>query len=93
MKAIWNNQVIAESENTQVVENNHYFPANSINKEFFKASQTHTTCPYKGVASYYSVVVEEKENKDAAWFYPELKAGYTPIKGYVAFWKGVTVEK
>jgi uncharacterized protein (DUF427 family) len=93
MKAIWNNQVIAESDKTQVVENNHYFPEESINKEFFSDSQTHTTCPYKGVASYYNVAVEGKENKDAAWFYPDVKAGYTPIKGYVAFWKGVKVEK
>lgn len=93
MKAIWNNQVIAESDKTQVVEGNHYFPAESIKKEFFLESQTHTTCPYKAVASYYNVNVEGNENKDAAWFYPEVKAGFTPIKGYVAFWKGVTVEK
>ncbi|WP_339837857.1 DUF427 domain-containing protein [uncultured Flavobacterium sp.] len=93
MKAIWNNQVIAESEKTQVVEGNHYFPAESIKKEFFSESQTHTTCPYKGVASYYNINVKSNENKDAAWFYPEVKTGFTPIKGYVAFWKGVTVEK
>jgi len=93
MKAIWNNQIIAESDKNQVVEGNHYFPAESIKKEFFLESQTHTTCPFKGIASYYNVNVEGNENKDAAWFYPEVKAGFTTIKGYVAFWKGVTVEK
>ena len=93
MKAIWNNQIIAESDKTQIVENNHYFPADSINKEFFKDSQTHTTCPHKGVASYFSVTVDGKENKDAAWYYPEVKAGFSPIKGFVAFWKGVKIEK
>jgi uncharacterized protein (DUF427 family) len=93
MKAIWNNKIIAESDKTQLLEGNHYFPAESIKKEYFSESQTHTTCPYKGVASYYNVSVDGSENKDAAWFYPEVKAGFTPIKGYVAFWKGVTVEK
>ena len=93
MKAIWNNQIIAESDKTQVVEGNHYFPEESINKEFFNESQKHTTCPHKGVASYFNVNVDGNENKDVAWFYPEVKAGFTPIKGYVAFWKGVTVEK
>ena len=93
MKAIWNNKIIAESDKTQLLEGNHYFPAESIKKEYFSESQTHTTCPYKGVASYYNISVDGSENKDAAWFYPEVKAGFTPIKGYVAFWKGVTVEK
>jgi len=93
MKAIWNNAVIAESDDTVVVENNHYFPADSIKKEFFKDSSTHTTCPWKGQASYYSLVVDGKENTDAAWFYPEVSELAKGIKGRVAFWKGVTVEK
>ena len=91
-KAIWNGQVIAESDRTEIVENNHYFPADSIKQEYFKASSTHTTCPWKGQASYYTVVVDGKENKDAAWYYPETKERANNIKGYVAFWKGVTVE-
>lgn len=93
MKAIWNNQIIAESDKTQVVEGNHYFPAESINMEYLLESQTQTTCPHKGVASYFNVKVNDNENKDAAWFYPKVKDGFMPIKGYVAFWKGVIVEK
>ncbi|SHG82757.1 DUF427 domain-containing protein [Flagellimonas flava] len=93
MKAIWNNTVIAESNETVVIENNHYFPAESIKKEYFKSSDTHTTCPWKGVASYYTIDVEGKENVDAAWFYPETSELAKSIKGYVAFWKGVTVEE
>lgn len=91
MKAIWNNQVIAESDATIVVENNHYFPADSIRKDFFKPSDTHTTCPWKGLASYYTLEVDGKENSDAAWYYPEPKELAGQIKGYVAFWKGVKV--
>jgi len=93
MKAIWNNTVIAESDDTVVVENNHYFPADSIKKEFFKSSETHTTCPWKGQAHYYSLVVDGKENPDAAWFYPEVSELAKGLKGRVAFWKGVIVEK
>ena len=93
MKAIWNNTVIAESDDTLVVENNHYFPANSIKSEYFKSAETHTTCPWKGQASYYTLVVDGKENLDAAWFCPEVSALAKGIKGRVAFWKGVTVEK
>ncbi len=70
MKAIWNQQVIAESNETTVIENNHYFPASSLKKEHFKPSSTHITCPWKGVASYYTIEVDGKENKDAAWHYP-----------------------
>ncbi len=92
MKAIWNGQVLAESEDTVVVENNHYFPPNSIEKKYFKESETHTTCPWKGKASYYSVAVDGKENKDAAWYYPETSELAKNIKGYVAFWKGVEVK-
>ncbi len=91
MKAIWNNQVIAESDDTILIENNHYFPADSIRKEYFKPSETHSTCPWKGLASYYSLEVDGKENKDAAWYYPEPKELAQQIKGYVAFWKGVEV--
>jgi uncharacterized protein (DUF427 family) len=93
MKAIWNGEVIAESNNTVVIEGNHYFPHDSIKKDFFKPSNTHTSCPWKGVASYYSVEVNGKDNKDAAWFYPETKELAKGIKNYVAFWKGVKVEK
>lgn len=92
MKAIWNNTVIAESNDTVVIENNHYFPEDSIKKEFFKPSNSHTTCPWKGLASYYSLEVDGKENSDAAWYYPETSELAKGIKGMVAFWKGVTIE-
>lgn len=92
MKATWNNEVIAESDDTIVVENNHYFPPNAVRKEFLQPSGTHTICPWKGTASYYTLSVNGKENKDAAWFYPEPKDAAKNIKGYVAFWKGVTVS-
>ncbi|RDY58814.1 DUF427 domain-containing protein [Flagellimonas nanhaiensis] len=93
MKAIWNNTVIAESNDTVVIENNHYFPPESVKKEFFKTSETHTTCPWKGVASYYTIEVDGKQNSDAAWFYPQTSELAKSIKGYVAFWKGVTIEE
>ena len=92
MKAIWKNQVIAESDATIVVENNHYFPANSVHPEFLKSSNTHTVCPWKGTASYYTLVVDEQENRDAAWYYPETKEAAKNIEGYIAFWKGVEVK-
>jgi uncharacterized protein (DUF427 family) len=92
MRAIWNNAVLAESDNTVVVEGNHYFPPDSIRKEFLRASDTHTTCPWKGVASYYDVVVGGQVNRDAAWYYPDVKEAAAEIKGRVAFWKGVRVE-
>lgn len=91
MKAIWNNQLIAESDETVVVENNHYFPEESIRKEYFKNSNTHTTCPWKGVASYYHLEVDGKENRDAAWYYPEVSELARAIKGRIAFWKGVEI--
>ena len=91
MKAIWNDQVIAESDKTVVVENNHYFPQDGIKKEFFTPSATHTTCPWKGEASYYTLKVNEKENNDAAWYYPEPKDAAKNIKDHIAFWKGVKV--
>jgi len=93
MKAIWNDTVIAESNETVVIENNHYFPANSIKREYFKDSSTHTSCPWKGLASYYTLEVNGKKNVDSAWYYPETKTAADGIKGYVAFWKGVKVEK
>ena len=91
MKAIWNGQTIAESNNTVVVENNHYFPLESVKAEYLTDSQTHTTCPWKGLASYYSLTVDGKTNADAAWYYPEPKSAASQIKDHVAFWKGVTV--
>jgi uncharacterized protein (DUF427 family) len=91
-KAIWNGKIIAESEVTKVVEGNHYFPPETIKKEFYKESDTHTTCPWKGIASYYHVEVNGETNKDAAWYYPETSKLADPFKGYVAFWKGVKVE-
>ncbi len=93
MKAIWNGEVIAESDKTIVIEGNHYFSPESINKAFFKDSATHTTCPWKGVASYSTVEVNGKTNEDAAWFYPEVSDLAKGIKGYYAFWKGVEVTK
>ncbi|QMW03549.1 DUF427 domain-containing protein [Spirosoma foliorum] len=91
MKAIWNGQTIAESNDTVVVENNHYFPKESVNPEFLADSQTHTTCPWKGLASYYSLAVDGKTNTDAAWYYPDPKSAANQIKDRVAFWKGVQV--
>ena len=93
MKAIWNNTVIAESNETLVVENNHYFPPESIKEEYFTSSDTHSTCPWKGVASYYTLNVDGKKNIDAAWYYPETSELAKGIKGRVAFWKGVTIEE
>ena len=93
MKAIWNNTVVAESPDTVVVENNHYFPADSLKKEYFEDSIAHTSCPWKGRASYYSLRVNGELNKDAAWFYPETSPAAENIKGRVAFWKGVKIEQ
>ena len=91
MKAIWNGAVLAESDETIVIEGNHYFPEDAINREFFKPSETHTVCGWKGTASYYDVVADGKTNRDAAWFYPEPKDAAKEIKNRVAFWKGVEV--
>lgn len=92
VKAIWNNTVIAESDATVQVEGNHYFPPSTIKKEYFKTTDTHTSCPWKGVASYYDIVVDGDVNKDAAWYYPEVSELAKGIKGYIAFWKGVEVK-
>jgi uncharacterized protein (DUF427 family) len=91
-KAIWNGAVVAESNNTVVVEGNHYFPPESINRQYFQESDNHTTCPWKGVASYYTLEVDGQLNKDAAWYYPSTKEKAKQIEGYVAFWRGVKVE-
>ena len=93
MKATWNDAVLAESDKTIVVEGNHYFPPNTINREYFQDSKTHTTCGWKGEASYYDVVVDGQVNKDAAWYYPETKPAAEEITGYVAFWRGVRVTE
>lgn len=93
MKAIWNGEVIAESNDTIIIEGNHYFPPQSIKEEYFSPTETHTTCPWKGVASYYTIEVGKELNKDAAWYYPEVSALAKGIKGYVAFWKGVEVSE
>lgn len=93
MKAIWNGQVIAESDETVIVENNHYFPKESVKKEYLADSQTHTTCPWKGLASYYSLTVDGQTNTDAAWYYPEPKPAASQIKDRVAFWKGVKISE
>nr|WP_293834804.1 DUF427 domain-containing protein [uncultured Arsenicibacter sp.] len=91
MKAIWNNTVLAESSDTVVVEGNHYFPADSVNSNYLTSSRTHTTCPWKGVASYYTLTIDGKTNPDAAWFYPDPKPAAGQIRDRVAFWKGVQV--
>jgi len=93
MKAIWNNQVIAESDDTVVIEGNHYFPEEAIKKEFYKDSSTQTNCPWKGLASYYTIEVDGSQNSDAAWYYPTPSDLAKGIKGHVAFWKGVTVTE
>ncbi|MEL6697441.1 MAG: DUF427 domain-containing protein [Bacteroidota bacterium] len=91
MKAIWKGQVLAESEKTVVVEGNHYFPADSLNKDHFVGSDLQTTCPWKGQASYFHVKVGNEVNQDAAWVYSSPKEAAKKIEGYVAFWRGVEV--
>ena len=91
MKAIWNDQVLAESDNTVVVEGNHYFPGDSLRREFFSPSQKKSICPWKGEASYYDVRVDGRENAEAAWYYPAPKAAASEIRDHVAFWRGVEV--
>ena len=91
-KATWNGAVLAESNQCEVVEGNYYFPPDSIKSEYFKSSATHTTCPWKGLASYYTIEVDGNRNADAAWYYPEAKSAAKNIEGYIAFWRGVKVE-
>lgn len=92
-KAIWEGVVLAESNQSVEVEGNQYFPPDAIKLEYFKSSSAHTVCPWKGTASYYDLEVNGKKNPGAAWYYPEPKPAAHQIKGYVAFWKGVKVEK
>ncbi len=93
MKAIWNNTVIADSNDTVVVEGNHYFPPGSVNQAYLQSSSTQSHCPWKGEASYYSVVVDGETNKDAAWYYPTPNEAAAEIKDRIAFWRGVRVEQ
>lgn len=92
-RATWNGATLAESDRFEVVEGNVYFPPESLRADHVRPSQTHTTCSWKGVASYHDVVVDGKVNRDAAWYYPDPKPAAANIRGYIAFWKGVTVEK
>ena len=92
-KAVWNGTVLAESDNTVIVEGNHYFPPDAVKREYFQPSNRHTTCPWKGLASYFDVAVAGKVNPGAAWYYPQPKDAASQIKDYVAFWKGVKVEE
>ena len=90
-KAIWNGKILAESDSTIVVEDNHYFPEESINDEYFFLTNHHTTCSWKGIASYYNIIVDGKKNENSAWFYPSPKDAAAHIRNYVAFWKGVEI--
>jgi uncharacterized protein (DUF427 family) len=93
MKAVWNGAVLAESEETIVVEGNHYFPPDSVNHEYLRESDHHTTCVWKGRASYHDVVVDGEVNPNAAWYYPQPREAAKRIKDHVAFWKGVVVKQ
>ncbi|MFA5966376.1 MAG: DUF427 domain-containing protein [Sphingomonas sp.] len=90
--ARWNGVVIAQSDDTVIVEGNHYFPADSIDESLLEPSETHSDCPWKGVASYKSLIVDGKRNTDAVWYYPDPKPAAAEIAGRYAFWRGVTVE-
>ncbi|MFQ5452482.1 MAG: DUF427 domain-containing protein [Candidatus Paceibacterota bacterium] len=93
MKAVWKGKILAQSDNTIVVEGNHYFPHNSVNEKFFKKNDFHTTCPWKGEASYYDIVVNGEVNENAAWYYKNPKEASEHIAGHVAFWNGVKIEE
>ena len=93
VKAIWKDKVIAETDNHKMVEGNYYFPPESVKKEYLKDSDTHTTCPWKGLASYYDLIIEGEVNKDAAWYYPDPNPAANKIKNYIAFWKGVEIKE
>ena len=90
-RAVWNDVVLAESDETEIVEGNHYFPPGALKREYFRQSDTHTVCGWKGIASYYDVVVGDDVNDQAAWYYPDPKPKAAQLKGYVAFWKGINV--
>ncbi|MFU8770883.1 MAG: DUF427 domain-containing protein [Anaerolineales bacterium] len=91
VKAVWNGNVIAQSEQTIVVEGNHYFPPEAVESDFLVESETTSTCPWKGLASYYDIKVGDQVNRDAAWYYPQPKKAAEKIKNYVAFWRGVQI--
>ncbi|MET0071988.1 MAG: DUF427 domain-containing protein [Candidatus Thiodiazotropha sp.] len=91
MKAIWNGRIVAESNDTLIVEGNHYFPPDSLNRDYFRSSSTTSICPWKGTASYYTISVDGRENRDAAWYYPSPLAAAEKIRDYVAFWHGVEI--
>jgi uncharacterized protein (DUF427 family) len=93
MKASWKDVILAESNLTVVIEGNHYFPPESINRRYFTESSTHTRCGWKGIASYYTIKIEDDFNQDSAWYYPEPLDKARNIKNYVAFWKGIKVEE
>ncbi|MGB3617683.1 MAG: DUF427 domain-containing protein [Catalinimonas sp.] len=93
MQATWNGEVIADSDKTLVVEGNHYFPPEAVKQEFLRPSDKHTTCPWKGEASYHHLNVGGEQNADAAWYYPEPKGAARQIKDHIAFWKGVQVRE
>ena len=92
MQAVWKNVILAESNDTVIVEGNYYFPPAAVNLQYLRPSDTHTACPWKGLASYYHIDVDGELNKDAAWYYPDPKDAAKNIKAYVAFWKGVQVK-
>ncbi|MDJ0961721.1 MAG: DUF427 domain-containing protein [Acidimicrobiia bacterium] len=91
-KASWNGVVLAESDDTIIVEGNHYFPPQALNRDFLVETDAHTICPWKGTASYYDIVVDGATNSGAAWYYPSPKPAASDIKDHVAFWRGVKVE-
>ena len=93
MKAVWNGTTLADSDETEVVEGNHYFPLDALKREYLRDSPTRTVCPWKGTASYYTIEVDGQSNRDAAWFYPDPKPAAEAIRDRVAFWKGVRVEE
>lgn len=92
VKATWNGTVIAQSDDTVVVEGNHYFPPDSVNKQYLRESDMHTSCPWKGVANYYDIEVDGQVNKGAAWYYPDAKEKAKHFENYLAFWRGIQVE-
>ena len=92
MEAVWNNKIIAKSDETIIIEGNHYFPPNSINKEYLEESSQTTVCPWKVTAAYYNIEVDGKSNRDSAWYYPNPSEAAKEIKDYIAFWKGVEIK-
>lgn len=91
-KAIWNGTVLAQSDDTVIIDGNHYFPPQSVDKQYFQETSTHTSCPWKGTANYYDIEVNGQINRDAAWFYPNAKEKAKHFEDYVAFWRGVQIE-